>query len=73
VTFNVDSGTTLHLINNKNLLNSKSRTYQPITTATNTVFIADTKGPIHTIELPITEAYAAVDLHENLLSINHVV
>jgi transposase InsO family protein len=36
------------------------------------VFVADTKGPIHTAELPITEANAAEDLHENLLSINQL-
>jgi transposase InsO family protein len=62
----------LHLINNKNLLYSKSPTYEPISTANNTVFIADTKGPIQTVELPLKQAFASDELHENLLSINQL-
>jgi hypothetical protein len=34
------------------------------------VFVADTKGHIDTIELPITEAFASEALLENLLLIN---
>ena len=72
VFFNVDSGTTLHLVNNKDILTSKSLTYQPISTATNAVFIANSKGPIDTLELPLPEAFASTELHENLLSINQL-
>jgi transposase InsO family protein len=70
--FNVDSGATIHLINNKDNLTSQSLSNQYIATATNSTFKADHKGPIDTEELPIHEAHASTQLHENLLSINQL-
>jgi hypothetical protein len=70
--FNVDSGTTLHLVKNKNLLSSRVPSKQLISTATNNLFVAKDKGPINTIQLKLKEVFAAPDLHENLLSVNQL-
>lgn len=51
--FNVDSGSDQHLINNKEILNSQSPTHLSVSTATNTIFIAGTKGPLITSEIEL--------------------
>ena len=68
----MDSASTLNLVDNKNSLSSQSPTHQIIATATNATFVADTKGPINTIELNLSEAFSSSNLGENLLSVNQL-
>jgi len=53
-------------------LSTQSPTHHPISTATNSIFIADSQGSLNTLELPIQNAFASDKLHENLLSINQL-
>ena len=60
------------MINNKDLLTSKSPTHLSISTATNDIFAADVKGSLPTKEIVLREAFASQALHENLLSVNQL-